>query len=325
MNRKMFRLYSRQQRLFSSTSERVGFIGLGKIGLAMSNNFIKNGYALVCYDSNHTAIEKAKSKYDARFVDSLIQVASESDIIFSVLPNDKILNAVSQDLLPHLRPNQIHVSCSTVGPETSRILAKSHEERNCSFVAAPVFARPDGMANAQATIPVSGPNEAVRRVIPILKTTSTGVYEFGEDPGSANVVKLCGNYLIATAIQSMAESMQIAESNGVDRVKVMQMLNSTIFDCLIYKGYGQRVSERDHYPYEDAHFSLELGKKDVKLCTETAEAAGVPLPFGNALLNRFVSSTSKGRNDLDWSAISLLQSEDAGMTIDDSKYKPQEA
>lgn len=83
--------------------------------------------------------------------------------------------------------------------------------------------------------------------------------------------------------------------------------------------------ERDHYPYEDAHFSLELGKKDVKLCTETAEAAGVPLPFGNALLNRFVSSTSKGRNDLDWSAISLLQSEDAGMKIDDSKYKPQEA
>ena len=83
--------------------------------------------------------------------------------------------------------------------------------------------------------------------------------------GAANVVKLGGNFLIASAIEAMAESLALAEANGVDRVAMMEMLNSTIFDCLIYKGYGQRVSERDHLPYPDAHFALELGLKDVSL------------------------------------------------------------
>ena len=64
--------------------------------------------------------------------------------------------------------------------------------------------------------------------------------------GAANVVKLGGNFLIASAIEAMAESLALAEANGVDRVAMMEMLNSTIFDCLIYRGYGDRVAQRSH-------------------------------------------------------------------------------
>ena len=102
-----------------------------------------------------------------------------------------------------------------------------------------VFARPDGLARKQATFPLSGPAKGVQVAKALLMCTSTGVYEFGPDPGAANVVKLCGNFLIASAIESMAESMALAEKNGVDRVELMHMLSSTIFDCLIYRGYGK--------------------------------------------------------------------------------------
>jgi 3-hydroxyisobutyrate dehydrogenase-like beta-hydroxyacid dehydrogenase len=205
------------------------------------------------------------------------------------------------------------------------------------------------MALGQATIPVAGPADAVARVLPLLEATSTGVFEFGEDPGAANVAKLGGNFLIAAAIESMAESLALAEANGVDRVQMMTMLNSTIFDCLIYKGYGQRVAERDHTPYPDAHFSLEvsrpaseqaggqakragqqllsmlgggvcctvlqLGLKDVSLVSSTAAQSNVPMPICSQLKDRFLSASAAGWNDLDWSAIGMKVSSDAGVDV----------
>ncbi len=117
---------------------------------------------------------------------------------------------------------------------------------------------------------MSGHKPSIDVVKPILATTSQKLFEFGSKPSAANVVKISGNFLIATAIESMAETFKLAENNGVDRVQLKNMLTSTIFDCLIYKGYGQRVSERDHFPYENAHFSLELGHKDVNLVRDLA-------------------------------------------------------
>ena len=155
-----------------------------------------------------------------------------------------------------------HVSCSTVSPQTARSLATDHKAAGVDYIAAPIFARPDGVASKTGTFMVSGSNEAVDRVLPLLKSTISTVYRFGEDPGAANVVKLCGNFLIASSIEAIGEALALAEGNGVDRVEVMNMLSETIFNCLIYKGYGKRISERDHSP---GGFALELGLKDVRL------------------------------------------------------------
>eukprot|EP00968_Pinguiococcus_pyrenoidosus_P018262 scaffold1878_cov258-Pinguiococcus_pyrenoidosus.AAC.21 len=106
----------------------------------------------------------------------------------------------------------------------------------------------------------------------ILATTSPQIYVLGEDAGLANVLKLSGNFLIAAAIEALAEALALAEANGLDRRQAAGMLTSTIFDCIIYKGYGQRVSERDHRP---GGFALELGLKDVKLVLDAAEKAKV--------------------------------------------------
>jgi 3-hydroxyisobutyrate dehydrogenase-like beta-hydroxyacid dehydrogenase len=92
----------------------------------------------------------------------------------------------------------------------------------------------------------------------------------------------------------------------------MTMLNSTIFDCLIYKGYGQRIAERDHKP---GGFALELGRKDVDLVLDTARATGVPMNIGSVLHDRWLAAQSKGRGALDWSAVALSTSEDSGIDI----------
>ena len=91
------------------------------------------------------------------------------------------------------------------------------------------------------------------------------------------------------------------------------MLTGTIFDCLIYKGYGERVSKRVHLP--DARFGLELGLKDVKLVRDTAAESGVPMPLASLLQDRLTAARSKGRGHLDWSALALGISEDAGYEV----------
>jgi 3-hydroxyisobutyrate dehydrogenase-like beta-hydroxyacid dehydrogenase len=111
----------------------------------------------------------------------------------------------------------------------------------------------------------------------------------------------------------------------VDRQKMMTLLNTTIFDCLIYKGYGQRVADRDHFPYPDAHFGLELGLKDVSLVADTAARSAVPMPVCSVLKDRYLSAKARGWADLDWSAIGMAVSADAGAPVGPDVEKLLEA
>jgi 3-hydroxyisobutyrate dehydrogenase-like beta-hydroxyacid dehydrogenase len=163
------------------------------------------------------------------------------------------------------------------------------------------------------------------------------IVDYGDDTGSANVVKLCGNFLIASSIEAIGEAVALSEKNvslwislyacsilywlqfpsslplqGVDGKEVIKLLSGTIFDCLIYKGYGQRVSERDHRP---GGFSLELGLKDVSLVNQAARDCNTPMPFLSVLLDRFVSAKARGRGGMDWSAIGMCVSENAGIDM----------
>lgn len=281
------------------------------------------------------------------------------DTIISILPNDDVLTSVSTELLKDSShtTNFTHISCSTVSPTTSRGLQKIYANAGKTLIASPVFARPDGIARKEATWMIAGDpkgrllattllssgdslscslilsvyfyRESMNIVLSPYLSLGGKVIDYGDDIGAANIVKLCGNFLIASSIESIAEAMALAEKHGVDRTSVMKLLSSTIFDCLIYKGYGQRVSERDHKP---GGFSLSLGLKDVSLVRRAAQDADVPMPFLSTLIDRFyrsiyllpslyphmhrfTSAKAKGRHDMDWSAIGMSVAEDAGIDI----------
>jgi len=294
----------------------LGFVGLGKIGIGMVTNLQKAGEPLTVFDRDSAAVSAAVSiGAGITAAASVAEVAAQSSLIFSALPDDRVLEAVSDELLPAMASrgdSAIHVSCSTVSPEIARRLGEAYAARGLGFVSAPVFARPDGMRRGEATFPVSGPSWAKEKVVPLLQKTALGVHDFGEDVAAANVVKLGGNFMIAAAIESIAEASALAESHGVDREQFVSLMSSTIFDCLIYKGYGHRVAARDHHPYPDAHFALDLGTKDVSLVHSAAVQARCPMPIASLLRDRFLASQNLGRGQLDWSALGLKASEDAG-------------
>jgi 3-hydroxyisobutyrate dehydrogenase-like beta-hydroxyacid dehydrogenase len=297
----------------SRLASSIGFVGVGHMGGKIAVNIAADKKCrILAFDRDSDVLSSVVTSSDGSVVASdMSEIASDCDLVFSMLPNDAAVSAVSSELLSHGKKGLIHVSCSTVSPNTSRRLAKEYRDEGKTFIASPVFARPDGIAKKQAVWMISG-DESGRKVAADHLESGGRVVDYGDDTGAANIVKLCGNFLIASTIESISESMALAEKHGVQREGVMDLLSSTIFDCLIYKGYGDRVSRRDHRP---GGFSLELGLKDVKLVQETAQDAGVPMPFLSTLVDRFTSAKANGRSDFDWSAIGLSVAEDAGIDV----------
>lgn len=216
----------------ASTSSRapspirnVGLIGLGAMGLPMAENLLQAGFNLTVYDVNQSAVEMAAAK-GAHTASTVADAAAGMDAVITMVPNDAVLREVTceQGLLNALGGGAVHISCSTVHPETSRELAALHVAAGSSYVGAPVFARADGVAQRLASFVVGGEPAAVDAAMPLLEANSNGVFRFGDDPGAGNVVKLCGNYLIATTIQSCAEALSLAEKSGLNRTDVMTML-----------------------------------------------------------------------------------------------------
>lgn len=286
------------------------------MGSKMVANMRRDGRSLLVFDNNASVtaqVAASCTEGKIKAAKSLDEIGRTCSVVFSMLPNDKAVKAVSEILVGAAASDKkmYHVSCSTISPVTSRALAEEYQKKGNVFIASPVFARPDGIAKRQATWLVAGDSQG-RAIAGELLASAGKVVDYGPDVGASNVVKLCGNFLIASSIEAIAESMALAEKHGVDRVAVMNMLSSSIFDCLIYKGYGSRVSTRDHRP---GGFSLELGLKDCTLVNEAARQADVPMPFLSVLLDRYTSSKAKGRSDFDWSAIGLAVAEDAGIDV----------
>ncbi len=293
-------------------AESIGFIGLGNMGQPMARNLLKAGFKLRVYNRNPSKAEPLVAQ-GAQQAPHPNEVVEPGSVVITMVANDSALESVvlgENGLLEKLGPDGIHLSMSTVSPATARKLAELHEKHGSSYVAAPVFGRPQAAAAQQLWICVSGPQAAKERVQPILKALGQGIFDFGEEPGAANVIKLSGNFLIASAMEAMAEALTLAEKNGIDRSKVIEMFGQTIFSCPIYQNYGKAIAEKRYMP---AGFYLSLGLKDVSLVLQTADSAKMPMPLASLLHDRLMTGVAQGRGEMDWSALSLGVSEDAGL------------
>src|SRR5262249_53983412 len=214
----------------------IGFVGTGNIGHPMAATLPKAGSPVRVWDRT-PARAAALAALGATSVPRPEEVAEAGALVISSLSNDRVLEEVvgaNHELLRRLGPGGIHVSTSTVAPETSRRLAEGHKRYGVTYLAAPVLGRPDAAAAAKLWMFLSGPAEAKERAQPVLRALGQGVFDLGEDPGAANVVKLACNFLLASAIEAMAEAFTLAEKNGVERRHLADLLVQTVFDCPAY-------------------------------------------------------------------------------------------
>jgi 3-hydroxyisobutyrate dehydrogenase-like beta-hydroxyacid dehydrogenase len=292
--------------------EEVGFIGLGNMGAHMASNLQAAGFPLTVFNRTSARAEAlvAGGATQAAFPRGAVKPGG---IVVTMLANDEALEAVTLGdggFIDTLGEGGLHISMSTVSPETSRKLALEHASRGSLFLAAPVFGRPEAAAAKKLWICQAGPSAARQRAAPVLQELGQGVHDFGDEPGAANVVKLSGNFLILSAVEALAEALALAEQNGIDRTALAKFYGETIFACPIYQNYGRIIAEHE---FEPPGFALALGMKDVRLVRTIAEAAQVPMPVADLLHARLLSALAKGRGNMDWTAIALSTEEDAGM------------
>jgi 3-hydroxyisobutyrate dehydrogenase-like beta-hydroxyacid dehydrogenase len=273
---------------------------------------LRAGYAVRLFNRTASKAEPLV-KQGARLVGHARDVAEAGGIVLTMLSDDRVVEEICGEpggFIEKLGPGGIHVSLSTISPAAARRLAEHHRKFQVAYVGAPVFGRPEAAAAKRLNVVVSGAPEAKQRIAPILAAIGQATFDFGEAPDAANVVKVCGNFMIASAIQTMAEAMTLAQKNGIDAAKMIDMLAQTIFACPIYQGYGKALAAQR---FEPIGFRMALGLKDVNLALETAAASTMPMPIASLLHDRLLANIARGRGDMDWLAVSLGIAEDAGL------------
>lgn len=293
---------------------KIGFIGLGNMGLPMAMNLLKAGHDLTVY--NRTA-EKAKPllKQGAHAAANPAEV-SRADVVFTMLADDHAVEEVvfgESGMLASLPPESVHISSSTISVALTQKLAAAHEKHNLRFISAPVFGRPETAEAGKLFVVIAGPNHAVERCMPLFDAIGQRNFRFGEQPWVANLIKLSGNFLIASVLESLGEAMALVGKAGVDQHEYVDFLTSTLFAAPVYKTYGGLIADKKFAP---AGFAVPLGLKDVRLALMAGEQFRVPLPLASLIRDRFVALLARGGESLDWSAISLIAAGDAGQNIE---------
>jgi 3-hydroxyisobutyrate dehydrogenase-like beta-hydroxyacid dehydrogenase len=159
-----------------------------------------------------------------------------------------------------------------------------------------VFGRPDRAESAELIVLSAGASQERERARPLLEAIGS-VFELGDDPASANAVKLAGNFLLMSAMESMAEAFAFAEKHDVPRAWAAEMLTTTPVMANGYRGYGAAIAAGK---FSSPGFGLRLGHKDARLLLEAASALDVPMPVANLIMDRFTASVNKGRGT--WTA-----------------------
>jgi 3-hydroxyisobutyrate dehydrogenase-like beta-hydroxyacid dehydrogenase len=290
---------------------KVGFIGLGQMGSAMAANLLKAGHEVTVYNRSRDKAEALAG--EGAKVAATIADACGGEAVFTMLAHDDALSAVVQGdggVLASLGKGAVHISASTISVAMSERLTGEHAAAGQCFVAAPVFGRPEAAAAAKLFVAAAGAPDAIETVTPLFDAIGQRTFVLGEEPKSANLVKLSGNFLIASVIESLGEAMALVEKGGVDRHAYLDLLTSTLFNAPVYKTYGGLIADRKFKP---AGFTAPLGQKDIRLALAAGEALNVPLPLASLLRDRFLTLLAHGGEELDWSAIGALAAKDAGL------------
>ncbi|PYV62014.1 MAG: 6-phosphogluconate dehydrogenase [Acidobacteria bacterium] len=292
---------------------RVGFIGLGNMGVAMAATLIKAGHELTVY--NRTPA-KAQALVDqgARYALTVAD-ACRGEVVITMLSDDNALENVvfgENGIATVLSAGAIHISSSTVSVALADKLTAAHAAKGQKFVAAPVFGRPEAAAAAKLFIAVAGADDAVDACMPIFNALGQRTFRFGPKPSAAALVKISGNFLIASVLESLSEVLALVGKGGLNQREYLDFLTSTLFTAPVYKTYGGLIIEKKFQP---AGFAAPLGLKDVRLALSAGENLRVPLPLASLLRDRFLTLLARGGESLDWSAIAQVAAADSGQTV----------
>jgi 3-hydroxyisobutyrate dehydrogenase-like beta-hydroxyacid dehydrogenase len=277
---------------------RIGFLGLGNMGMPMAQCLIAAGHELAVWN-------RTEGRTEPLLREGAIQAGTPAeaelgaDAVITMLFDD----AAHEDVLfgPHglldaLTPGILHISCSTISVALSERLTAEHAKRGIEFVAAPVFGRPVVAQEGRLWVVAAGTSAAVERARPILQAFSRGITVVGNEPRQAHAVKLGGNFLISAMIHSLSESFVFAEQQGIAPETFFEAVNSALFQSPFYASYAKVLLN----PPKDAGAPMTLGAKDLRLFRQAAAGRNTNVSLADNLAEIFAEAEKVGLGSEDW-------------------------
>ena len=292
---------------------RVGWIGVGRMGFALSTRLLDAGLDLAVYNRTRSKVEPLAVR-GAKVVDAPVDLA-DRDVVFIMVSESTDLAQVTSGeggLLTHpdLAP-RIVVDSSTVSTEASAHTRRNAEARGAQFLAAPVSGNPKVVRSGNLTLAVSGPREAFEEVQPLLALLGRGVTYVG-DGEVARLVKICHNVFLGVVIQSLAEITLLAERGGTTRAAFLEFLNDSVLGSTFTRYKSPALVNLDFTPT----FTMPLLSKDFDLGLAAAHDMAVPMPLAAAAAQLVASAVGAGYRDQDFASLILEQARRCGMTLE---------
>ena len=271
----------------------IGFVGIGKMGEGMARNLLRAGHQVSVYNRSRDKAE-ALANDGARVADSPADASQEAEAVFTMLSDDHAVGEVvfgDQGIAAGLKKGATHISSSTISVAFARRLEEEHKKKDQHYVTAVVFGRPEAAEKKQLIVVAAGQSVAIEPLKPIFEAIGRRSFLAGDEPWQANAIKLCGNFMIASVLESFGEAFATMRKAEIDPHLFLDVMNE-LFASPVYKNYGQAMADQK---YEPAGFELKLGLKDVRQAIEAAQDLGVPMPFASVIRDHFISAIANGR------------------------------
>jgi 3-hydroxyisobutyrate dehydrogenase-like beta-hydroxyacid dehydrogenase len=291
---------------------KVAFIGLGNMGGHMARHLLRAGHDVTVWNRTLAKAEEHRAQ-GAKVATSPGEAAREAEAVITMLADDVAVESAvlhPGGVVESLPSGAAHISMSTISVGLSKKLAEEHGKRGHKYIAAPVFGRPEAAEAGKLFVVVAGDKETIERLKPVLEAMGQRLFVVGDKPEMANVVKLSGNFLIASVIESLGEAVALTRKYGIDPHQYVDFLTNSLFAAPVYKTYGGLIADEKYRP---AGFKMRLGLKDIKLALAAAESADAPLPVASMIRDHMLTAIARGMDDMDWSATAKLAAENAGL------------
>ncbi len=281
------------------------------MGAGMARNLLRAGHQVVVYNRTR---EKASALSDqgARVADSPADACRGAEAVLTMLADDAALEQVvfgENGILAAHANDAVHISHSTISTALARRLTYEHASKKQGYLSVPVFGRPEAAEAKRLLVVAGGDGKLIERCRPLFDAVGRETFVVGDEPWQANAVKLCGNFMLASMLETFGEAFATLRKAAVGPGIFLDVIDS-LMASPVYTGYGRAIA-RDEF--EPAGFALRLGLKDIRLALTMAEECVAPMPIASLVRDHFLDALAHGQGDLDWSSVARVPARNAGL------------
>ena len=284
--------------------ERIGFVGLGHMGLPMAINLVRTGFRVIGFDLQDSPLKKLTAAGGTAAL-NLQEAASGQDLVFTMLQTADQVQQCCQNLFTFMSPQSLFIDCSTIDVDTTKTIQRQAIESKIFCLDAPVSGGVTGATAANLTFMVGGSEQIFNKARPILAAMGKKIIYTGA-AGSGQAAKICNNMILAISMLAISEAFILAKSLGLSAQKLFEVVTNSSGQCWAMNKYVPAPGILPQVPANNDYkpgFTCAMMLKDLRLSQDAACKMNVHTPTAALATTLYQQHSELGASELDFSSI----------------------